>query len=239
MNPEIKHFHDRQQVAYVLAKHMSRGKTEEVAKKLEEKKGKFSTLERTGILFQAKFKSGLDREQRIKMYREAGYADDEILGITGKKIVGTVALNSVLGTAAWFGLGAVTKYDNALPLLSNIPSSTALALASIGIYTASYVANTEQSLRLTKAIGASMNTYVTSLYALGNRLLPEKARDWIARGFPIALDTLLRAGLYSGTVAVGTGDAHKVIAGNLFGAALNVIYIAGCEGLLQWKKRKK
>lgn len=238
MNSEAKHFHDRQQVAYVLATHMSHGKTEDVARELEKKKGEFSMLERTRILFQAKFKSGLNEKQRIEMYKEAGYTDDEILGITRKKIVGTVALNGALGTAAWLGLGAVTKYDNALPLLDRVPSSAALALASIAIYTASYIGNTEQSLRLTKTIGTSMNGYTTSLYALGNRLLPEKARDWIARGFPIGLDTLLRAGLYSGAIAVGTGDAHKIIVGNLFGASLNVIYIAGCEAVLRWKKRK-
>lgn len=237
MNPEAKHFHDRQQVALVLATHMSRGKTEEKAK-IQNKKGKFSTLDRAGILFQAKFRSGLNKEERVEMYREAGYSDDEILSITGKKLVGTAAANIALGVSAWAGLGAITKYDNVLPMLNQIPSSAALALASIGVYTASYVINTEQNLRLTKNIGASMNTYVTGLYALGNRLLPEKVRDGIARGFPIGLDTFLRAGLYSSAIAVGTGDAHKVIMGNLFGAALNTIYIAGCEGVLRWKKRK-
>lgn len=208
------------------------------SEELAEKKEKFSTRERTEILFRAKFHSGLSKEQRIKMYEDAGYSDDEIKSITGKKMIGTVGLNGALGTAAWIGLGAVTKYDNSLPLINLIPSSTALAFASIAAYTASYVFNTEQNLRLTKNVEASMNTYVTGLYALGNRLLPEKARDWVARGFPIGLDTFLRSGLYSSAVAGLTGNAHKVIAGCLFGAALNTIYIAGCEIILHWKRKK-
>jgi hypothetical protein len=237
MSAEIKIYRNPQEVAYALATHMSRAKNDKEINNLEKKKGKFSTLERTKILFQAKFKSGLDKDQRVEMYKEAGYTDDEILGITGKKIIGTAAANGILGTAAWFGLGAVTAYDNA-PILNHIPSSTLMALASIGIYTASYIINTEQNLRLTKTIGASMNTYTTSLYALGNRLLPEKTRDWIARGFPIALDTVLRIGLYSGAVAGITGDPHKVSVGCLAGAALNAVYAIGCEGVLRWKNKK-
>lgn len=206
--------------------------------KLAEKKGKISTRERVSILLQAKFKSGLDREQRIKMYKEAGYTDDEILFINGSKIAGTVIGNIVIGTGSWAGLGVFTVYDNALPFFHLIPSSTEMAFAAIGIYTASYIANTEQNLRLTKTFGASIGTLTTGLFALGNRLLPEKERDWIARVIPVLEDGIARSGLYAGAVAGITGDPHKVIAGCLFGAALNAVIITGSEIVLRGKKKK-
>lgn len=206
--------------------------------KLAEKKGKMSTQERISLLLQAKFKSGLSKEQRVKMYKEAGYTGDEILRINGGKMVGTFAINSVLGTVSLLGLAAFAKYDNAFIFLNEIPSSTLLAIASIAVYTASYAYITEQNLRLTKTFGVSTGTLTTGLFALGDRLLPEEERDWIARLVPIIEDGITRNGIFTGGIAAITGDAHKIIAGNLFCIALNAVYIVGNEVALGLRKKK-
>ena len=168
------------------------------------------------------------------MYRDAGFTEMEIKGITKGGGVKT-AVADILLTGASYGSAtlAIIK-DN---LLNNIPNTTNATIATGLVYLGSFLLMTRQNLRLTEELRASANAWVTGIYVAGNRLLPEKTRDMLAQGVAITADTVTR-GATLGTIAGITGDPHKIAAASAFGAAFNGILAGGSEILLRLKKRK-
>jgi len=206
---------------------------------LEEKKDNFSTIDRAMILFKAKSArlNGLNKEEKIQMYREAGYSEDEILKITGKKLLLSTGLSTALTLASNGFTSAAVAHEKIIPFIENIPENySGLAVgASLLTYIASYAYITEQDLKLTKKFGGSTNPYVTGVYLAGNRLLPDRARDWLARGLPIGTNTITHAIAAPAIIESVTANTDKIIAGSLAGSAFNVALAAGCEVFLRKK----
>lgn len=206
---------------------------------LEKKRGNFPTIERASLLFKAKLKriNGLSEDERMQMYKEAGYTDEEIDGITGKKIASSLAVTAGLTAVSEGVRVGGTVYDQLIPLAENLPGKAGAAV-SVAAYTASYIIFTLENLRLTKKTGISSNASVTGLYAMGNRLLPNKARDTIAVGVPVAADALLHSAAYTAVIGGVTGDPTKIVAGNLTSIGLTLAFAGGSEVWLRRKMRK-
>lgn len=209
--------------------------------RLQEKEEKgFSASDRAVLLFKAKSKrlSGQTEEERVQMYKEAGYTDKEIEGITGKKFAVSTAVTMGL---AGFSLSArvgASLFDKIVPFSDILPGNTGVA-ASIASYTGSYVVFAGQNLRLTKdKEGTSANAPLTVLYYAGNRLVSSRTRDLIAVGAPTAANTVFYGGLYTAIVEGTTGSSNKVIAANVVSTGLNLLYSAGAEAWIRHKERK-
>ena len=206
---------------------------------LDEKKDNFSGPDRAALLFKAKVSkfSGLNKEEKIQMYREAGYSEDEILKITGKKLLLSTGISTALTFASNGLTSAAIAHEKIIPFIENIPDNySGLAVgASLITYIASYAYITEQDLRLTKKFGGSTNPYVTGVYLAGNRLLPDRARDWFARGLPIGTNSITHAVAIPAIIESVTANQDKIIAGSIAGSAFNVALAASCEIFLRKK----
>ena len=209
---------------------------------LQEKKGSFSAKERGKLLFEAKVSplSGLGKAEKLQMYREAGYTDDEISGITGKKLLFSAGISTPLSLTSQFGRINSAVHEDIVPFIGNIPEADmkTAAVASVLTYIGSFALLTEQNLRLTKKYGASANTTVTGLYLLGDRLLPNSLRDWASRGLPLSYDTAVNAFGFAAVAQGLTGDSKSVVAGALTAAAFNVTIATGAQGWMRWKRGK-
>jgi hypothetical protein len=208
---------------------------------LEEKKDNFTTKDRAMLLFKAKSSrlNGLNKEEKIQMYREAGYSEDDILKITGKKLLLSTGISTALTLASNGITSAAIAHEKIIPFIENIPNNySGLAVgASLVTYIASYAYITEQDLKLTKKYGGSTNPYVTGVYLAGNRLFPNRARDWLARGLPIGTNAITHAVAVPAIIESVTANSDKIIAGSLAGSAFNVTLAAGCEVFLRKKSK--
>jgi hypothetical protein len=207
---------------------------------VEGKIGKFTIRDRTKLLFRAKLKrvSGLTDDERDEMYREAGYSEDEIKGVTGKNLASSVAVTAGLTALSEGVRGGGVVFDKFIPLVEQLPGKTGVLL-SAGGYTAAYVLFAWESRRLTEKTGTSANASVTGLYAMADKLLPNKARDVIAVGIPVAMDAAVHTAAYTAGVGAATGDLDKITAGNVTSIGLTLAFAGGSEVWLRRKMRKE
>jgi hypothetical protein len=210
-------------------------------KYLESKQGNFTQKDKVRLLFQAKSKylSGMSKKESISMYKEAGYSDDEINKITLTKTLVSAGIGFAMAGTDHAAKILVTINDKLLPITDNLPANTtgAIVAGSLIAYTGTYALLTEANMKLTKKAGISANALVTSLYFLSDKLLPNKTRDWISRGTPIALDTAQHAALYTIPTLAATGDPNKVVAATLVSTAINLLYAAGSFAVLGIKNK--
>jgi hypothetical protein len=206
---------------------------------LEEKKDNFGLRNRAWLLLKAKSArlNGLNKEEKIQMYREAGYSESDILKITGKKLLISAGLSTALTFAANGITGAAIANDNLIPFVHDIPQNyNSLSVgASLLTYIGSYVYVTEKNLKLTKKFGVSTNPSVTGIYLAGNRLLPDRTRDWMARGIPIGLNSITHTVVYPAIIEGVTANSDKIIAGSLTSSAINIALAMGYEAFMKKK----
>ncbi|MDP3941035.1 MAG: hypothetical protein Q8Q49_01860 [bacterium] len=208
--------------------------------KIAEKQGQFTKLDRIGLVARTKFRSGLTKEERLQMFREAGYADDEISKITGTTFAVSAGLTAGITAIATGSRLAAAVHDRAVPFIHSIPEQDlkTAAVLSLVAYVASFGAASAENVRVTKEIGGSMNALVTSLYFIGDRVLPDFMRNIVATGIPVTIDAM-QNGLYILGIAQISGDPHKIIAENLTGVAINGALAVGSELWLRKKERDR
>ncbi len=217
--------------------------TAQDASVLESKKDQFSNLDRTKLLFKAKAgrRSGLTKEERAEMYKDAGYTDLQIQGLTGKQRLSALLATGILSGASEGARAVATTHPDLIPYLDHLSgrSGTIASSAALGLYSLSYGLFAWQNLRFAREGFASGNTFLTEIYLGGDMLFPDNIRDLLAWGAPVAGTLFTHGALLTAAIEGTTGNTKSVIAGNLAGAGANALYLAGGEAILNRKKKRK
>lgn len=208
--------------------------------KLGQKEDAFTGLDRTRLIMKAKSKkmSGLDKEQSEAMYREAGYSDEDISKISGKKM----ALSAGIGVALTIPseiLRDGSAAQGKLPLLDQIPNADlkwAMAAGAI-TYVGSLAAVIRSNFKLTEKVGASTFPALTGLYYLSDKMVSNKVRDRLAKGFSMGSDMLLQTAAMA-TATAASGDLRRAVAVSAITTAFNTITAVGSEVWLRIANRR-
>ena len=202
-------------------------KREELARSdqtwLDEKRGNFSVIDR-GILVvkvDSKYLSGFTKEERVKLYKKAGYTEDEISNVTGEKVVFSNIIGNALTPVSEVLRTGAAAMGGAMPLMDQIPNNSVAAGLAVAAYVGSLGAATEINLKLTKEAGTSPFNTLTTTYYVGDKLFKNKTRDWMARVISQGGDYFLHMGIVGGMAAFSDGDLRKVTAASLAMAAYN------------------
>ncbi|HSA83833.1 MAG TPA: hypothetical protein VLF20_03020 [Patescibacteria group bacterium] len=208
---------------------------------IEEKRRKrnFSVRDRTMIAIRAVY-NRMPKEEKIEMFRQAGYKDNEMPVDLSKRAwqSGALSVGILLGEEVVRGVVA-TKGDFS-SLINQIPDNFQGIAAALSIlaYTGSYAAYVYQNLRLAKRFGRSANPVATTFDSTAKHLFRERASDTLAVATTTGFDALMRTVVINSAVGFW-GGSEKIIATNAILALINLSLIVGAEGLLRVAGKKK
>jgi hypothetical protein len=208
---------------------------------LDGKKDQFTGSHRLRLIFQAKspFINGMNKEERIAMYEDAGYTEEEISNVAGKKM----AISAGIG-AGIFGSGLLMKGDGAaegnLPLIDQIPNGDLKWVAAAGVvtYLSSLATAVNRNHKLTQEIGTSAFPGLTALYYYGDKLLSNRTRDRVAKGASMGFDIGVQGSAIGASLAA-SGDLQKTVAVGAISTILNGVIAGGSEAWLRISRRKR